>query len=166
MARPRLLDGLVAALTFTLLYVLLARELRATVALGASAISFLFASNHFLARPHLLTFPIIVVWTALVARASEEGRRPSPWPLPLMVLRANLHGGFTLGLLLAAGFGLEATIAARPAERGCVAFGWLSFWAGALLASCITPYGYHCLLQTYQLFDMMRCCRKSGTCGR
>ena len=115
-----LLCGLVIALTFTLLYELLARELRATVALGAAAVSFLFASLHFPARPHLLTLPIIVVWTAFLARASEEDRRPSLWLLPLMVLWANLHGGFTLGLLLAAGFGLEATIAARPPTAGAL----------------------------------------------
>ena len=113
-----LLCGLVITLTFVLLYALLARELRATVALGASAISLLFVSNHFLARPHLLTFPIIVVWTASLARASEEDRAPSAWLLPLMTLWANLHGGFTLGLLLAAGFGLEATIAAPAPQRG------------------------------------------------
>jgi len=68
--------GLLIALTFVLLYLLLARELRATVALGAAAISLVFVSNHFLARPHLLTFPIIVIWTACLARASEENRRP------------------------------------------------------------------------------------------
>jgi hypothetical protein len=149
-----LLGALVTALTFTLLYVLLARELRATVALGATAISFLFASNHFLARPHLLTFPIIVVWTAFLARASEEDRRPSLWLLPLMVLWANLHGGFTLGLFLVVGFGLEATIVARPSDRRRIAFRWLSFCTGAVLAGCITPYGYHYLLQTYHVFDM------------
>src|SRR5262245_27669305 len=149
-----LLGGLVTALTFVLLYLLLARELRATVALGAAAISFLFASLHFLARPHLLTFPIIVVWTAFLARASEEDRRPDVWLLPLMVVWANLHGGFTLGLLLAGGFGLEATFAARSADRRDVALRWLSFWAAALLAGCITPYGYHYLLQTYHVFNL------------
>jgi hypothetical protein len=149
-----LLCGLVVALTFVLLYVLLARELRATVALAASAISLMFASNHFLARPHLLTFPIIVVWTALLARASEENRRPSLWLLPLMVLWANLHGGFTLGLLLTAGFGLEATMAAPSTDRRRVAAKWLSFWAGALLASCVTPYGYQNVLQTFYVLDL------------
>src|SRR5262249_18444642 len=149
-----LLSALVTALTFALLYALLARELRATVALGAAAISFLFASNHFLARPHLLTFPIIVVWTAFLARASEEDRRPSLWLLPLMVLWANLHGGFTLGLLLAACFGLEATIAARAGDRRRVALRWLSLWAGAVLAGFMTPYGYHYFLQTYHVFNL------------
>src|SRR5262245_29539199 len=132
------LCGLVLSSTFVLLYQLLARQLRATVALGASAVSFIFASNHFLARPLLLTFPIIIAWTACLARASEENRRPSLWLMPLMVLWANLHGGTTLGLLLAGGFGLEATLAAPSNERRRVAIKWLSFWIGALLASCVT----------------------------
>jgi hypothetical protein len=149
-----LLCGLVIALTFVLLYALLARELRPTVALGAAAVSLAFASSHFLARPHLLTFPIIVVWTAFLARASDENRRPSLWLLPLMVLWANLHGGFTLGLILAGGFGLEATIAAPSAERRRVAIEWLSFWVGALLAACVTPYGYGSILLTFDFFSL------------
>src|SRR5262249_52473455 len=28
------------------------------------------------------------------------------------------------------------------------------FWAGALLAGCVTPYGYHYLLQTYHVLDL------------
>jgi len=62
------LSGLAIAVTFALLYELLSRELHVTVALGAAAIWLLFAPNQFLARPHLLTFPIIVVWTACLAR--------------------------------------------------------------------------------------------------
>jgi hypothetical protein len=157
-----LLSGLVIGITFVFLYALLARELRATVALAASAISLLFASNHFLARPHLLTFPIIVVWTASLARASEEDRVPSVWLLPLMTLWANLHGGFTLGLLLAAGFGLEATIAAPAPQRGRTSLGWLGFWFGALLAGCITPYGYQYVLQTYHVLDLGDLLRQIG----
>jgi hypothetical protein len=149
-----LLCGTVISLTFVLMYEFLVRELRPTVALGASVVSFVFASIHFLARPHLLTFPIIVIWTAFLARASEENRRPSVWLLPLMVLWANLHGGFTLGLLLAAGFGLEATLTAPSIERMRVGVQWLTFWLGALLAGCVTPYGYHYLLQTYHVFGL------------
>jgi hypothetical protein len=137
-------------------------ELRPTVALGAATVSLAFASSHFLARPHLLTFPIIVVWTASLARASDENRRPSLWLLPLMMLWANLHGGFTLGLVLAAGFGLEATIAAPSAERRRVAIEWLSFWVGALLAGCITPYGHQYLLQTFHVLNLGDLARQIG----
>lgn len=147
------LSALIIAFTFALLFRFLAQELRATVAFGASAVAFLFASNHFLARPHLLAYPIIVIFTALLARASSDNHRPSLWLLPLMVLWANLHGGFTLGLLLAGGFGLEATVAAPASERRRVAVQWLGFWMLLLLAGCITPYGYQYLLQTFHLFD-------------
>jgi hypothetical protein len=92
-----LLCGFVISLTFVIMYEFLAAELRPTVALGASAISFLFASDHYLARPHLLTLPIIVVWTVILSRASTEKCSPPLWLLPLMTLWANLHGGFTLG---------------------------------------------------------------------
>jgi hypothetical protein len=63
-----LLCGFVISLTFVIMHEFLAAELRPTVALGASAISFLFASDHYLARPHLLTLPIIVVWTVILSR--------------------------------------------------------------------------------------------------
>jgi hypothetical protein len=149
-----LLSGIVLSLTFVLLYEFLARDLRATVAMGASAISFAFASDHFLARPHLLTFPIIVIWTAALTRACKENRRPSLWLLPLMTLWANLHGGFTLGLALAIGLGLEATLGAPSAERRRIAVGWATFWVGALLAGCITPYGYDYVVQTYYTFEL------------
>jgi hypothetical protein len=72
----------------------------------------------------------------------------------LMVLWANLHGGFTLGLFLAAGFGLEATVAAPSAKRRRVAIEWLSFWLAALVAGCVTPYGYHYVLETFHVLDL------------
>jgi hypothetical protein len=148
--------------TFILLYLLLVRELRATVALGASAISFLFISLHFLARPHLLTLPIIVVWTALLARASAENRIPNLWLLPLMTLWANLHGGFTLGLALTVGFGLDAVIATPSAERRHTAIQWIGFFLAALLASLVTPYGYLSIFETYHLLNLGEVLRNIG----
>ena len=147
-----LLSGLALSLTFLLLYAYLARRLRATVALGASVVSFLFASNHFVARPHLLAFPLVVIWVASLTTASENHRRPSLWLLPLMTLWANLHGGFTLGLIFAVGFGVEATVEAPATERRRVAIDWTAFCVATLLASCITPYGYEYVLATYRVF--------------
>jgi hypothetical protein len=157
-----MVTALAIALTFVLLYWLLARRLRATVALGISAVSFIFASYHFLARPHLLSYPIIVVWVAALARACEESRRPSLWLLPLITLWANLHGGFTLGLVLAAGFGFEATVAAPAADRRRIATEWSAFWLGALAAGCITPYGYQYVLETYNVLNLGTVLQQNG----
>jgi len=151
---PYLLAAFVIALTFTLMFWLLARRLRATVALGIAVIAFIFANNHFLARPHLLSFPIIVVWAAVLAKACDEGRRPSFWLLPVMTLWANLHGAFTLGLVMAGGFAFDAVVSAPAAARLRLAFDWLIFGIGATLAGCITPYGYQYIVETVNVFDL------------
>jgi hypothetical protein len=149
-----LLSGLTIAFTFALMFKLLSRELRATVALGATFVCYIFASDHFLTRPHLLTYPITVLWTAYLARACDGNRRPSFWLLPLMTLWANFHAGATLGLWLAAGFGVEATIAAAATHRRRVALEWIAFLVAAAVAGCITPYGFNSLAQTYDVLGL------------
>ncbi len=149
-----LTTALVLALTFALMFFLLARKLRATIALGVTTVSFLFASIHFMARPHLLSYPIVVIWVYSLATACDENRRPSLWLLPLMTLWANLHGAFTLGLVFAAGFGFEAAVRAHAAIRRRVVTAWLLFWFSALAAGCITPIGYHGMLETYNVLNL------------
>ena len=114
------------------------------------------------ARPHALALPVMVAYVAGLVRAVDRDGPPSFWLLPLMVLWTNLHGGFTLGLVLAAGFGLEATIAAPSAERRRVAIEWLSFWLGALLAGCVTPNGYASILETYHSLNLGEVLRHLG----
>src|SRR3954447_17868621 len=54
-----------------------------------------------LARPHVLTWPLIAWWTWLMMRARQHNRAPPlAWAL-LMILWANLHGSFVFGLLIA-----------------------------------------------------------------
>ena len=61
---------------------------------------FPIAAGHVLARPHVLAWvPMIVVAIAFL-RAAEEARAPSLLVLPAMVLWANLHGSFLLGLAI------------------------------------------------------------------
>jgi hypothetical protein len=149
-----LLASLTLTLTFVTMYVLLAQNLRATVALGATTVAYIFASNHFLARPHLLSYPVIVLWAALLAKACDENRRPSYWLLPLVTLWANLHGGFTFGMVLAAGFAFESIVTASATDRRRVATEWSVFWVCALLAGCITPYGYQYIVETYNVLNL------------
>lgn len=157
-----LLTAAIIALTFVLMYLFLARNLRATVALGISAAAMVFAGPHLIARPHLLSFPVIVIWVAFLAKAREENRRPSFWLVPLVTLWANLHGAFTLGLVLAAGFGFEAMVVAPAAKRLRVAIEWLIFWFCALVAGCITPYGYQYILETFNLVNFATVLQQQG----
>jgi hypothetical protein len=149
-----ILTALAVTLTVVMMYVLLTRRLRATVALGVTAVALAFASIHYLARPHMLSFPVLIFWVAALAKSCDENRSPSILLLPLMTLWANLHGAFTFGLLLTAGFGFEAVFSAAVADRWRIAIRWLAFLLGATLASCFTPYGYQYLVETYNVLNL------------
>ena len=93
-----------------------------------------------LARPHLLTWPLLAWWVWLMLRAREADRAP---PLPaalIMTLWANLHGGFVFGLLIAAVFGLEALVA--TADKARVVRQWGLFGLACALAVCINGNGF------------------------
>ena len=72
-----------------------------------------------------------------------------------MLAWANLHGGFTLGLLLCGAFALEALVGARgPSERKVLFVEWAKFGIAAVLVACITPYGPESMLVTVRIFNL------------
>jgi hypothetical protein len=106
---------------------------------------------HLLARPHLITLPLLIVWTVQLLEARREDRTPPLWLLPLMALWANLHGSFIFGLAFACVFALEAFLAARG-RRLAVAAKWGAFLIAATLMALITPNGVAGL--TYPVYVM------------
>ncbi|HLJ20240.1 MAG TPA: hypothetical protein VKU84_08580 [Stellaceae bacterium] len=137
------LAALCVAASLALLMRALERFARPTVALGATALSFFLMAAHLTARPHALALPILVAWAAALVRARSESRTPSLRVLPLMVLWANLHGGFVVGLGLAGALAVEAVLTAENGDARRVAIvGWGRFVAGAALASLLTPDGF------------------------
>ncbi|MBS0538863.1 MAG: hypothetical protein JSR47_08915 [Proteobacteria bacterium] len=142
-------------LTFALLLRLLLRDIKPLPALLFTGAAVAMVSTHFMARPYVFAFPCLLLWVHGLVRAVEERRAPSPVLLAVMLVWANLHGGFTFGLMLAGAFGLEALVAARDtAERKRVFVGWLKFGVGALLAACVTPYGPESILVTLRIFQL------------
>src|SRR5258708_2880227 len=112
-------------------------------------------ASHFLARPYVLAFPLVLLWVAGLVRAIEQRRAPRPLLLLVMLLWANLHGGFTLGLMLCGVFALEAVMTARDAtERKFLFVEWLKFGVAAVLVACITPYGPESILVTFRIFGL------------
>ena len=104
-----------------------------------------------LARPHLLALPCFVLWNIFLLRAREKGNAPPPWPVALLLLVwANLHGSFAIGLMLILPFAFEAVLAAQR-ERLRV----MGLWGRFMLLSCITvaitPNGWHGLFFPVQL---------------
>ena len=143
------------AVTSAVLLRLLMRDLRPLPALLFTAAAFTMMASHFLARPFAFAFPLMLLWVAGLVRAVEERRAPEPMLLVAMLVWANLHGGFTLGLMLCGAFALEALLNGRDfAERKRVFLDWLKFGTAAVLVSCITPYGVGSLLVTFQIFGL------------
>ena len=58
------------------------------------------ASSHWLARPHLFSLPLLLIWYHLLDQFQSH-EKPTLKYLPiLMLLWVNLHGGFMLGIVL------------------------------------------------------------------
>jgi hypothetical protein len=141
--------------TFALMLRLLLRDIRPLPAMLLTVAAIVLTAPHMLARPHVLAFPFMLLWVAGLVRAVECRRAPRPLLLLAMLLWANLHGGFTLGLLLCGVFALEAVVGARDGgERRFLFIEWAKFGALAALAACITPYGPESILVTFRIFGL------------
>jgi hypothetical protein len=140
------------ALTFALLFAELARQMRLTAALSIAMLAYTLSSIHFLARPHVLSYPVLVLWLAGLVRAVEARSSPSLMLLPVMTLWANLHGSFTLGLAVGGLLAVEAIFESFPKERLKTLVRWAIFLAAAAAAGLVTPYGYRSAFVTAQVF--------------
>jgi hypothetical protein len=151
---PVMLAALSASAAFFLLTLLLMRRLPniAVMLLVTAGIS--VTAIHMLVRPHILVFPLMVLWANALDQATERERAPSLAYLPLITLWANLHGSFTLGLALIAPFALEALWTADKSARVTLGLQWLRFGVLALIGACITPYGPESLLVTFRVLNL------------
>jgi hypothetical protein len=149
-----LLSALAITATFALLVHVLERRIPATYACFVAIVAFALSAHHFLARPHVLAMPVMVAWVGGLIAASDRRVRPSFLLLPLIALWANLHGGFVLGLALIGPIALDALWNAQSAERKPLAVQWALFGLAALLACCLTPYGWNSLLAARKILDL------------
>lgn len=104
------LSALIIAATFALLYrQCSARSGMVLVSLVFSVLAAGTASLHWLARPHLFTMLLMVIWMGELA-ALQRGEHQRWWHFPLiMLLWANLHAGYLAGFI-AWGIWLAAAI--------------------------------------------------------
>lgn len=112
------------------------------------------ALPHLLIRPHMLALPLLVIWSATLIDARDEDRRPPFWLLPVMVLWANLHGGFMFGIALALYLAGEAFLLARGEARWRALRQWGGFLALACLAGLATPNFIDGFIQPFRLMAM------------
>jgi hypothetical protein len=129
----------------------MARRARLSLALGIGTLILLLTAPGILARPHILSLPLVVLWTLGILNALEQRRAPSWSLLPVMWLWSNSHAGFAIGFLIAGFAGLQAVLDAGTARWFAVALRWGAFGLAALLAACLNPYGAESLLVTAKL---------------
>src|ERR1700751_1960990 len=136
------LAALVFAACLTVLLALLLRYLPAAAALLGVIGAFGLSIGHLHVRPHIFGLLLLVIWLGALVSARQKERAPPPALALVMLLWANLHGGFTLGLGLAVLFAGEALFEAndRPAFAAA-ARGWGLFLALSAIAALATPNG-------------------------
>lgn len=105
-----------------------------------------------LARPHVLGWPLVAVWTLGLLRARERGEAPHLGLALLIALWANLHASFIFALFLAGMFGLEALIASADRKRAFLR--WAVFGALAFVSALATPHGLQAFLYPFQVSGM------------
>lgn len=105
-----------------------------------------------LARPHLIAWALLAWWTWAMLRARERDTAPAlSWAL-VMLVWANLHGSFVLGLGLAGAFGLEALIDSRDKVR--VVRQWGLFGLVCLVAALLNANGIAGLTHPFHITSL------------
>jgi hypothetical protein len=142
----------VIAMTLTLVARELVRWLPIRFALlGLAGIAAVLAP-FMLARPHVLTWPILVLWVSALIRARDRHRAPPLLWAALMILWANLHASYLMGLAIAAAFALEALLQERDRRRVIIEWGAFGLLSAAL--AFVTPHGIQGFLYPLQVSGM------------
>ncbi|PCE31981.1 hypothetical protein BZL54_12835 [Burkholderia ubonensis subsp. mesacidophila] len=136
----------------------LARYLSRWLSLPAAALVALLGtacvSPSLLARPHLLALPMLTLWTIGLLSAEAHASAPRPRLLVLMLIWANLHGSFVLGLAMIPALAADAMLDARGQDvRRCLR-NWSLFFIAAVTTSLLTPHGANGLLFPFRLLAM------------
>jgi hypothetical protein len=153
----------IAAVIATLSFYLL-QNLRFSIAIGWAMLTAFAISPHFLARPHLFSFLPLLVWLIILIDAYDNGEFKPSIPIlgTLIILWANLHGSFTLGITLffvfAGYFCFEEFVKHNYSRCRRTVVMVLAVCVAALL----TPYGIFSALVTAELFNMKFLFRQIG----
>jgi hypothetical protein len=141
-----LLVSLVLAIAFTFVYAdAIRRSGLPILALMIAILSTGASSVHWLPRPHIFTFFMLAIWLESLERL-RMGKRIPLWQFPvIMLVWANLHGGFVFGFLAwvayLAGLIIERFLknasATAEIKKNLIVVGPMS-----LAASIVTPSGW------------------------
>src|SRR5262249_2105478 len=147
-----ILSAILCAAVIATLCLYLVRHLRFSVAIGWTALTALAISPHFLARPHLFGYVLIAIWLIILLDCydREDFNSSAPALCGLMILWANLHGSFTLGLALLyvfAGYSCFERLVRRSHDQ-CRPM--LYVVVAVTICALITPYGIYSAMLTFE----------------
>jgi hypothetical protein len=143
------------ALSIALITRAVLRQLEPLVGMLVVLLILLLLEPHLLARAHVLALPALVAWCAALFAARDAKRGP-PWAvLPVMVLWANLHGGYMFGIALAGYLGAEAVLTPGTGSRRMAE---ARRWGGFVLASfgcaLLNANGLDGVLEPFRIISM------------
>ena len=149
-----LFTAVVISVTFALLFrFILRRSGNLVVAAFLTLLAAAAAQVHMLARPHVLSWLLTLLWVENLCRFEDGERSALLWLPPLMLLWANLHAGFILGLgllgVFAHGAIWRALTAPRDGDREKIVQLAIVL-SVCLLTTLLTPYGYRLHVHVYQ----------------
>ncbi len=149
-----LFTAVVISSTFALLFRFILRRSGNLVVAGTLTLLAIAAAQvHMLARPHVLSWLLTLLWVESLCRFEDGKRTALLWLPPLMLLWANLHAGFVLGLgllgVFAVGCMWSALTTPREGDRQKVAQ-LITILAVCFLTTLVTPYGYRLDVHVYE----------------
>ncbi|MBV9261365.1 MAG: hypothetical protein JO205_08330, partial [Pseudolabrys sp.] len=135
----------------------LLRNLRFSVAIAWTALSAAPVSSHFLARPHIFSYALLVIWTIKLVEAYDRDDFNTSslfFFAPVMALWANLHGSFTFGLALLYVFTGICFLQLFFRRDYAKCRPLLIIVSIVTIAALITPYGIASALATRELLNL------------
>ena len=135
-----ILSTLSISLTFYLLHKTFLIYMPSIISLMLSCWVFLLISPHILSRPHVLVFPLIVLWTNSLLESEKTGFPPSLKSYITLFFWVNMHGSFLLAYFLAAPIFLFSLLRKKSDEKK-IFLSWLVFFIGMVAITICGPYG-------------------------
>jgi hypothetical protein len=153
-----LLTAASCSAVIALVCIYLERNLRFSVAIGWMAITALIMVPHFVARPHVFSYILLLLWIITLLDRYDSGdwniSALTPFLCFLMILWVNVHGSFTIGLAflyIFVGFSCHERFVHRDYKQ-CTKILFMVFVVS--VCALVTPYGAESTLLVLQVMNM------------
>jgi hypothetical protein len=151
--------SILISIVYYLLFKIL-QSLKSNIIVASFVIMLVIASSqmHWLARPHIFSMLLILVWYYLLDAYQYNNQRNFLYlQIPLMLLWVNIHGGFITGFILNGIYllgNIVELISSTESERNV--YRRKAIILGLTIITCffislINPYGYQILIFPFKL---------------